>query len=249
MAEAERSVEIVRAAVQPCYRRAMKLTGLLGGSFNPGHRGHLNVSLEALRKLGLDEVWWLVSPGNPLKDQKGMAPFEARFVSASRVARRGPIKVTAIERELDTRYTIDTLRALVRRYPRRRFLWLMGADNLAQFHRWRDWREIALMVPIAVVTRPGYHGGALTAPAMGWLRRFVRPAAVARHWTRWRLPALVLLRVPPDRISATAIRAANPRWHETVMKSFHPQAIRDGVTRKPLSGRRPFARTRNRSAH
>ena len=220
MAEAERSVEIVRAAVQPCYRRAMKLTGLLGGSFNPGHRGHLNVSLEALRKLGLDEVWWLVSPGNPLKDQKGMAPFEARFVSASRVARRGPIKVTAIERELDTRYTIDTLRALVRRYPRRRFLWLMGADNLAQLHLWRD-----------------------------WLRRFVRPAAEARHWTRWRLPALVLLRVPPDRISATAIRAANPRWHETVMKSFHPQAIRDGVTRKPLSGRRPFARTRNRSAH
>ena len=235
MAEAERSVEIVRAAVQPCYRRAMKLTGLLGGSFNPGHRGHLNVSLEALRKLGLDEVWWLVSPGNPLKDQKGMAPFEARFVSASRVARRGPIKVTAIERELDTRYTIDTLRALVRRYPRRRFLWLMGADNLAQFHRWRDWRKIAALVPIAVAGRPGYHDKALMAPAMGWLRRFVRPAAEVRRRTGWRLPSLVLLRLPPDPTSATALRAACPHWHETVMKSFHPEAVRDRVTRRPIT--------------
>jgi len=226
----------------------MRSTGLLGGSFNPGHRGHRHVSLHAVEKLGLDEIWWLVSPGNPLKARKGMAPFEARFASARGAARFGPIKVTGVERELGTRYTIDTLRALVRRYPRRRFLWLMGADNLAEFHRWREWREIARIVPIAVVTRPGYHGGALTAPAMGWLRRFVRPAAEARNWTRWRLPALVLLCVPPDRTSATAIRAANPRWHETAMKSFYSQAIRDGVTRKPLSGRRPFARTRTRSA-
>ena len=89
---------------------------------------------------------------------------------------------------------------------------------------------------------------ALTAPAMGWLRRFVRPAAEARNWTRWRLPALVLLELPPDPTSATAIRAADPHWHETVMKSFQPQAIRDGVTRQPLPGRRPFARTHTRSA-
>ncbi len=226
----------------------MQSTGLLGGSFNPGHRGHRHVSLHAIRRLGLDEVWWLVSPGNPLKPVKGMASFEARFASARRAGRLGPIRVSAIERELGTVYTVETLRALIRRYPQRQFLWLMGADNLAQFHRWRDWRKIAAMVPIAVVTRPGYHGRALTAPAMGWLRRFVRPAADFRNWTRWRLPALVLLRVPPDRTSATAIRAANPQWHETAMKSFHPQAFRDGVTRKPLSGRRPFARTHNRSA-
>ena len=226
----------------------MHSTGLLGGSFNPGHRGHRHVSLHAVRILGLDEVWWLVSPGNPLKPVKGMASFEARFASARRAGRLGPIRVSAIERELGTVYTVETLRALIRRYPQRQFLWLMGADNLAQFHRWRDWRKIAAMVPIAVVTRPGYHSGALTAPAMGWLRRFVRPAADARNWTRWRLPALVLLCVPPDRTSATAIRAANPQWHESALKSFHPTAIRDGVTRKPLSGRRPFARTHTRSA-
>ena len=225
----------------------MKRTGLLGGSFNPGHRGHRRISVETLRRLGLDEIWWLVSPGNPLKSEKGMAPLAARLISARRAARRAPIRTTAIEAELGTRYTIDTLRALVRRYPRRRFVWLMGAGNLAQFHRWRDWRKIARTVPIAVVTRPGYHGRALKAPAMGWLRRFVRPAAEARHWTSWSLPSLVLLRLPPDPTSATALRAADLDWHESIMKSFHPKAVRDGVTRQPLLGRRPFARTRTRS--
>ncbi len=225
----------------------MTLTGLLGGSFNPAHDGHRRISLHALRRLGLDEVWWLVSPGNPLKPEKGMAPLAARFVSARGAARRAPIRPTMIEEELGTRYTIDTLRALIRRYPRRRFLWLMGADNLAQFHRWRDWRTIAHMVPIAVVTRPGYDEDALKAPAMGWLRRFVRPATEARHWTRWRLPSLVLLELPPDPTSATAIRAADPQWHEPIMKSLDPKAIRDGVTRKRLIERRPFARTHSRS--
>jgi len=177
-----------------------------------------------------------------------MAPLAARLGSARRAARRAPIRPTAIEAELGTRYTLDTLAALQRLHPDRRFLWLMGADNLALFHRWRDWRKIASLVPIAVVTRPGYYGRALKAPAMGWLRRFVRPAAEARHWTRWRLPSLVLLELPPDPISATALRAADPRWHEAVMKSFHPEALRDPATRKLLSGRRPFARTRTRSA-
>jgi len=226
----------------------MTRTGLLGGSFNPAHKGHRRISLQALRRLGLDELWWLVSPGNPLKPDEGMAPLAARYASALRAARGAPIRPTFIEAEFGTRYTVDTLRALIRRYPHRQFLWVMGADNLAQFHRWRDWRKIALMVPIAVVTRPGYYGDALKAPAMGWLRRFVRPAAEARHWTRWRLPSLVLLTLPPDPTSATALRAADPQWHETVMKSFNPKAIRDGVTRKPMLGRRPFARTRTRSA-
>ncbi|HEX8642160.1 MAG TPA: nicotinate-nucleotide adenylyltransferase [Allosphingosinicella sp.] len=226
----------------------MWCTGLLGGSFNPAHDGHRRISLEAARRLGLKEVWWLVSPGNPLKSAKDMAPLAARVVFAQRTSRHPSIRATAIEDELGTRYTIDTLRALIRRYPRRRFIWLMGADNLTQFHRWRDWRNIARTVPIAVVTRPGYDDEALTAPAMGWLRRFVRPAADASNWTRWRPPSLVLLRLPPDTTSATALRAADPQWHEAVTKSFHPEAIRDPVTRKPLFGRRPFARTRTRSA-
>jgi nicotinate-nucleotide adenylyltransferase len=212
----------------------MTRTGLLGGSFNPAHRGHRHVSLAALEALDLDEIWWLVSPGNPLKAKTGMAPLNARLASARRAARRAPIRATAIERALGTIYTVDTLAVLVRRYPKRRFIWLMGADNLAQFHRWRDWRRIAALVPIAVVARPGYDGKALKAPAWGWLRRFVRPAAMARNWTDWRPPALVLLTLPPDRTSATAIRAANPDWHEDVMKSFQPKALRDGVTRGPV---------------
>ncbi|MBV9883562.1 MAG: nicotinate-nucleotide adenylyltransferase [Sphingomonadaceae bacterium] len=213
----------------------MTRTGLLGGSFNPAHRGHRHISLAALDALGLDEIWWLISPGNPLKPQKGMAPLAARFASARRAAAGARIRVTAIERELGTVYTADTLAALVRRYPRRRFIWLMGADNLAQFHRWRDWRKIASLVPIAVATRPGYDARALKAPAWGWLRRFVRPAATARNWTMWRPPALVLLSLTPDRTSATALRAANPDWHDHVTKSFYPKAVRDDVTRRPLT--------------
>ena len=213
----------------------MILTGLLGGSFNPAHRAHRRISLAAMDALGLDEIWWLVSPGNPLKARKGMAPLPARLASALRMARGARIRVTAIERRLGTIYTVDTLIALVRLYPKRRFVWLMGADNLAQFHRWRDWRRIASLVAIAVVTRPGYDARALKAPAWGWLRRFVRPAATARNWTMWRPPALVLLRLPPDRTSATAIRAADPDWHDRARKSFQPKAVRDGVTRRPIA--------------
>jgi nicotinate-nucleotide adenylyltransferase len=212
----------------------MTRTGLLGGSFNPAHQAHRHISLQAIRRLRLDEVWWLVSPGNPLKEKAGMAPLAARYASAVRMAEGAPIRPTAIEAELGTVYTVDTLAALTGRFPERRFVWLMGADNLAQFHLWRDWRRIARTVPIAVMTRPGYDGRALAAPAMGWLRRFVRPADQARQWTRWRLPSLVLLRVPPDPTSATAIRAADPIWHETVMKSFDMEALRDSVTQRPL---------------
>jgi nicotinate-nucleotide adenylyltransferase len=213
----------------------MTRTGLLGGSFNPAHRGHRKVSAHAIAALGLDEMWWLVSPGNPLKPAKGMAPLAARLASARAMARRMPVRATAIERALGTRYTVDTLRALIRRYPKRRFIWLMGADNLAQFHRWKQWRKIATVAPIAVIARPGYDEGVRAARAMGWLRRFVRPAAEANEWTKWRLPALVFLRLPPDPTSATSLRAADPRWHEKIARSFNPEALRDGVTRRPMT--------------
>ncbi|MDI1296019.1 MAG: nicotinate-nucleotide adenylyltransferase, partial [bacterium] len=108
----------------------MKTIGLLGGSFNPAHGGHRAISLFAAKALGLDEVWWLVSPGNPMKPAKGMAPLPARLAHARTVARRAPIRATAIEAQLGTRYTVDTLRALTRRYPRHRFIWWRGADNL-----------------------------------------------------------------------------------------------------------------------
>lgn len=205
----------------------IRRVGLLGGSFNPAHRGHRRISLAAARALRLDEVWWLVSPGNPLKPAAGMAPFAARLARAARMARRAPIRATGIEARLGTRYTADTLPALSRRYPRTRFVWLMGGDNLAQFHRWRDWRGIARTMPIAVVARPGYDAVARRALAMGWLRRFVRPSGQAKDWTSWSLPALVLLRLPPDPTSATAIRAADPDWHRaSPVPIFHDPVAR-----------------------
>jgi nicotinate-nucleotide adenylyltransferase len=186
--------------------------GLLGGSFNPAHGGHRRISLFALRALELDEIWWLVSPGNPLKPRQGMAPLAARVRSAMEQARRAPIRVTAIERELRTRYTVDTLAGLQRRYPKRRFVWLMGADNLAQLHRWKDWRGIARSMPIAVIARPGYDGAAVASPAMAWLRRFSVPLSSFVNRGEWSAPALVTLRFDPDERSATAIRRADPDW-------------------------------------
>jgi nicotinate-nucleotide adenylyltransferase len=187
----------------------MVRVGLLGGSFNPAHRAHRRISMAAIDQLGLDEVWWLVSPGNPLKPAAGMAPLPARFASAVRMARRAPIRVTAVERELGTRYTIDTLRALKRRYPRNGFVWIMGADNLAQFDRWKEWRAVARAMPIVVFARPGYESAAFGGPAMAWLRRYRAPAA-ALHGGK--PPLLVWLRTDPDPISATALRAADPDW-------------------------------------
>ena len=200
----------------------MTRIGLLGGSFNPAHGGHRAISLFATRALALDELWWLVSPGNPLKDGDTMAPLAARLDSAQRMARGSRIRATAIEAKLGTRFTVDTIGALKRRYPRHRFIWLMGADNLLQFDRWKQWREIARTVPIAVIARPGYNRAARAAPAMGWLRRFVRPAAAVKHWTNWRPPALVLLRFVPDPRSATRIRQADPRWHRRASISVAP---------------------------
>ncbi|NTS66197.1 nicotinate-nucleotide adenylyltransferase [Sphingomonas sp. HHU CXW] len=191
--------------------------GLLGGSFNPAHSGHRRISLAAIDALALDELWWLVSPGNPLKPRAGMAPLAARLASARLMARRSRIRATDIETRLGTRYTVDTLRKITRRFPRDRFVWIMGADNLAQFGAWHRWRDIARTMPIAVVARPGYDGRAAAAPAMAWLRRYGHPPRLASNWTDWSVPALVLLRFRPDPTSATLRRAADPRWHERFM--------------------------------
>jgi nicotinate-nucleotide adenylyltransferase len=210
---------------------APRRVGLLGGSFNPAHEAHRRISLFALHALGLDEVWWLVSPGNPLKAVTGMAPMAVRFASAADMARHARIRPTAIEATLHTRYTADTLTALTRRLPNIDFIWLMGADNLAQFDRWQHWRRIAATLPIAVMARPGYDGRARRSRAMGWLGRFVRPAGVAKRWTDWSLPALVLLHTVPDPTSATARRVADPDWH----RRFRHKGLRDSVTRRPVS--------------
>jgi len=192
----------------------MKRIGLLGGSFNPAHEGHRQLSLEAIDALRLDELWWLVSPGNPLKDgSPDMAPYEARFASAEKLAAGTAIRASDFERRSGTRYTIDTLKALVRDCPEDRFIWLMGADTVAEFHRWKDWRDIAGLLPIAVLPRPGYDAGAQAARAMGWLSRFVRPESQAKDWTEWSPPAIIFLRLPTNPTSATALRALEPNWH------------------------------------
>jgi nicotinate-nucleotide adenylyltransferase len=228
--------------------------GLLGGSFNPAHAAHRRISLYALAALGLDEVWWLVSPGNVLKPVEGMAGLTTRVAAARRVARRAPIRVSAIEAEMGTRYTVDTLARLQRRFPKIRFIWLMGADNLAQFHRWRDWRRIARLMPIAVIARPGYDAAAVASPAMVWLRRWRRRLGQGRPgkgWlgegclaTRRDTPALFQLRFDPDPLSATAIRAADPDWHRRIPVL----APRDMLTFRPVrSGSPPSLRLKGRS--
>jgi nicotinate-nucleotide adenylyltransferase len=214
------------------------LTGLLGGSFNPAHGGHRRITLFAMDALGLDETWWLVSPGNPLKPQAGMAPLAARLKSARNQSRRAPIVPTAIEQRLGTRYTVDTLAKLTRRYPKRRFIWLMGSDNLAQLHRWKDWRRIARTMPIAVIARPGYDADAMTSPAMAWLRRYLVPAASIRKRGQWSAPALVLLRFDPDYRSATAIRRAHAGWADALLGKGSDSQDRGAKVRDRLTFRK-----------
>jgi len=218
----------------------MARIGLLGGSFNPAHSGHRRISREALRALDLDEIWWLVSPGNPLKaDSKDMAPFEARLASAVRMSRNAPIRPSDFEAREGTRYTIDTVRRLKRLYPAHRFIWLLGSDTMPNFHKWRDWRGLARELPIAVIRRPGYDSAAHAARAMGWLRRFVHPSGQARQWTEWSAPAILFLRLPPDSTSATAIRALDPNWH----RRTNGRLARSARFGSSMWRRRPLDRT------
>lgn len=190
----------------------MKRIGLLGGSFNPAHAGHRHISVEALRLLGLDEVWWLVSPQNPLKPAAGMAPLAARLASAHAAARHARIRPTAIEARLGTRFAVDTVAALQHRYPKARFIWLAGADILPELHRWRRWRLLLRRVPIAVLARPRYTGAAMRSPAMAWARRWRHAAGTAVDWPCWNLPAIVVLETPANPLSATALRNGDPHW-------------------------------------
>ncbi|MDJ0895381.1 MAG: nicotinate-nucleotide adenylyltransferase [Alphaproteobacteria bacterium] len=188
--------------------------GLLGGSFNPAHEAHMLISREARKRLDLDEVWWLVSPQNPLKGTADMGRLPDRLAAAGAVASAEPwIRVTDIESRLGTRYTADTLRVLKRRYPRCRFVWLMGADNLAQIDRWQDWPFIFHSLPIAVFDRPTYSQRALAGKAA---RRFARWRVRPQHGAAQRLaslktPAWVFFPIRRSTLSATQIRAAAKR--------------------------------------
>jgi nicotinate-nucleotide adenylyltransferase len=181
--------------------------GLYGGSFNPAHLGHRHVSRVALRRLGLDRIWWMVTPGNPLKDRTNLASIDARVAAAQAIAAHPRITVTAFESRIGAQYTRQSLRYLTARHPSVRFVWIMGADSLATFHRWAGFREIAATMPIAIIDRPGF---TLKGPA----------ARAAHALGRWRIdesdadllpdldpPAWVFLHGPRSHLSSTALRA------------------------------------------
>lgn len=181
--------------------------GLYGGSFNPAHAAHRLVALAALKRLGLDQVWWLVTPGNPLKEAQGLAPLAARIEAARRLARHPRIIVTGIEAALGTRYTFDTIAAVRARAPGVRFVWIMGADNLTQFHLWQNWRGIAALVPLAVIDRPGFGLRAASGVAATVMRKFRFDETDAQMIPVRRPPAWVFLHGPRSPLSSTILRA------------------------------------------
>ncbi|WP_333712592.1 nicotinate-nucleotide adenylyltransferase [Yoonia sp.] len=186
--------------------RAGQVIGLLGGSFDPPHEGHVHISKAALKRFGLDHLWWLVSPGNPLKAH-GPAPLQDRMQAARAIMRHPRVTVTNIEAHLGTRYTAQTIRALRRRYPGVRFVWVMGADNLAQFHRWQDWRWIIETVPVGVMARPGQRIGARRSKAAKVYRQ-ARIMGRASHVLGYlEAPAWTFINVPMSDQSSSAIRA------------------------------------------
>ena len=193
--------------VLPRHADGMRI-GLLGGSFNPPHAAHRLVSRIALTRLGLDRVWWLVTPGNPLKNNAGLPPLAARMAAARVVAADPRIDVTGFEAEIGTRFTHDTISYLVRRCPGVRFVWLMGADNLAAFHRWQRWRRIAGLVPLAVIDRPGSTLRAANAVAAMALREHRLDESDARLLAGAPPPAWIFLHGRRSDLSSTALRAA-----------------------------------------
>ena len=185
---------------------SQKRIGILGGSFNPAHRGHLHVSRYALDRLRLDEIWWMVSPQNPLKSSDGMADLSERISSAILIAKDKRIRITDIEVKLGTAYTAETLYKLKRVYPKARFVWLMGADNLMQIPMWKDWKKIFKTVPIAVFTRPNFSKRALDGVAAKRFARYRINENKICQLCFMRAPAWTFINIKPDPISATRVR-------------------------------------------
>jgi nicotinate-nucleotide adenylyltransferase len=191
----------------PPHRHGMRI-GLFGGTFDPPHGAHRAASLIAMKRLGLDRVWWLVTPGNPLKDSRGLAPIQERIAAARALARHPGIAVTGLEAQIGAHYTYDTIRYLRARCPGVRFVWIMGADNLRTFHRWQKWRDIAAMVPIAVIDRLGPSLYATSGLAGQALARYRVPDSQAKSLADRRPPAWTYLHGLKSPLSSTALRAA-----------------------------------------
>jgi nicotinate-nucleotide adenylyltransferase len=215
--------------------------GLLGGSFNPAHAGHRHIARLALHRLRLDQVWLLVSPGNPLKPVDGMAPLADRLASARAMADGRRLVATAIEARLGTRYTADTLAALRRRFPRTAFVWLMGADNLEQLPRWHRWLEIAGGSAFAVFPRPTYNHRALAGQAARRLRPARRAAYLAPSLAAMAPPAWVFLPAPQHGASASAIRAAATNLSDSAAQDSAAPSPPGVSDHRPQATRAPVA--------
>lgn len=195
---------ILPPVLPPCAS-GMRI-GLFGGTFNPPHEGHRLASLIALRRLRLSSVWWLVTPGNPLKRNDGLPSMEARMAAAQRMADHPRIAVTGLEADIDTRFTYDTVAWLVRRRPHVHFVWIMGADNLHNFHRWQRWVDIAKLIPIAVVDRPESTLKGVRSRAASRFERWRRPESGAAPFAAASPPAFVFLHGPRSDLSSTELR-------------------------------------------
>ncbi|MDG1431828.1 MAG: nicotinate-nucleotide adenylyltransferase [Paracoccaceae bacterium] len=193
------------------YARAGQVVGLLGGSFDPPHEGHAHITREALKRFKLDQVWWLVSPGNPLK-RRGPAPMDQRLKAAQSLIDHPKVKITDLEKQLGSPFTAQTVQHLKRLYPDVHFVWLMGADNLAQFHQWQDWQTIVENVPIAVIARAGQRLGARRSVMARTYRQFRLTGAKTRLLSRHAAPAWAYQNVPLVNLSSTAIRASG-KWN------------------------------------
>jgi nicotinate-nucleotide adenylyltransferase len=197
-------------AILPPHQPGQKI-GLFGGTFDPPHDAHLAACLLAMKRVGLDRVWWLVTPGNPLKDTRHLAPLSERLAAARELANHPRIIVTGLEAAIGTRYTYDTIAYLRARCPGVRFVWIMGADNLRSFHRWENWRGIARLLPIAVVDRLGPSLYAASAPAAHALARARIPESAAQALPTRKPPAWVFLHGLKSPLSSTALRAQRSR--------------------------------------
>ena len=195
----------------PPHSNGMRI-GLLGGSFNPPHVAHRDISLFAIKRLKLDRVWWLVTPGNPLKDAGGLHDLGRRAEAARQIADDPRIDVSCLESVIGTRYTVDTITYLRRRVSGLRLVWIMGADNLAQFHRWQNWQRIASEVPIAVIDRPPQSFRALAAPAAQALARYRLPENQAATLSDRRAPAWIFLTGLKLNLSSTGLRNPDGSW-------------------------------------
>ena len=195
----------------PIHTNGMRI-GLLGGSFNPPHIAHRAISLFAIKRLKLDRVWWLVTPGNPLKDNGALHELDERAQAARQMASDPRIDVSCLESVIGTRYTVDTINYLRRRVSGLRFVWIMGADNLAQFHRWQNWQRIASQMPIAVIDRPPSSFRALAAPAARALARYRVPENEAGRLADFRAPAWVFLTGLKMSLSSTGLRNPDGSW-------------------------------------